>query len=236
MARPYLKYPSNWEFGTLEPNKAKGFIDKVETGGTPLTSNDDFWNGEIPWLTPKDIVNSEEIYISKTERYISEEGSKKSSAKILPPGTVMLTKRAPVGAVTINSIPMCTNQGFLNFCCGPKLKPLYLYYWFKINKPYLDAVANGSTYPELYKGDLFELEIAIPPLEEQEKIIELISTLQFAKLSGKALAESTSDITQLSIIQIENDELKESIEQLIFFVFSGQITVEEIIKGEVNAR
>jgi len=63
---------------------------------------------------------------------------------------------------------MATNQGFLNFQCGPGIRPLYLAYWFRANKPYLDLIANGSTYPELYKGDLFEFHIAVPSLEEQD--------------------------------------------------------------------
>ena len=49
----------------------------------------------------------------------------------------------------MNAVPMATNQGFLNFQCGTKLRPVYLAYWFRVNKPYLELVANGSTYPEL---------------------------------------------------------------------------------------
>lgn len=83
-------------------------------------------------------------------------------AKLLQPGTVLLTKRAPVGAVAVNAVPMTTNQGFLNFRCGPLLRALFLAHWLLANTRYLQKIANGSTYLELYKSDLFEFEVAVP--------------------------------------------------------------------------
>lgn len=109
--------------------------------------------------------------VTTTERKVTEKGLRNSSAKIFPPGTVMLTKRAPVGAVVINAVPMATNQGFLNFECGRRIRPLYLAYWFRANHAYLNLVANGSTYPEIYKSELFEFEIAVPETDIQDKIV-----------------------------------------------------------------
>ena len=150
MASPFLLHPDGWPVTTLEPNRLSGFVLRVESGGTPRTSVEQFWDGDIPWLTPKEVTRGNDgLYVSSTERSISEAGLSASAAKVMPAGTVMLTKRAPVGAVAIAAVPMCTNQGFLNFVCGPKLLPAYLAYWLLANRPYLDAVANGSTYPEL---------------------------------------------------------------------------------------
>ena len=84
---------------------------------------------------------------------------------------------------------MATNQGFLNFRCGPKLRPAYLAYWLKGNKKYLDMIANGSTYPELYKSDLFEFKIAIPPLKQQDAIIEVLDSYAKLKLLNLVLEE-----------------------------------------------
>src|SRR5689334_5537313 len=157
MAKPLIACPDGWIRGTLEPNLKLGLIASAESGGTPSTSRDDYWDGEIPWLTPKEITSrGDSLFVSATERTISMAGLEASAAKLMPPGTVMLTKRAPVGAVVINSVPMSTNQGFLNFVCGPKLRPAYLALWMRMNTRYLEQVANGSTYPELYKADLFE--------------------------------------------------------------------------------
>ena len=160
MAEPLLKCPSHWLHTTLEPNLESELITHVDSGGTPSTKNEENWDGETPWLTPKEITNFiDTIYVSDTERKITPKGLTSSAAKLLPTGTVMLTKRAPVGAVAINAVPMSTNQGFLNFQCGSKLRPLYLAYWFKANKVYLNMIANGSTYPELYKSDLLIITV-----------------------------------------------------------------------------
>ena len=124
----------------------------VETGGTPSTAREDYWDGHIPWLTPKEITGLDGFYVSRTERTITDEGLHNTSAKLVPAGAVLLTKRAPVGSVAINAVPMATNQGFLNFICGPQMRPIYFAYWLRANRPYLELVANGSTYPELYIG------------------------------------------------------------------------------------
>src|SRR5262245_9838600 len=98
MAEAYLNNKKNWHTTTLEPNPDNGFIIKVDSGGTPSTKEELFWEGDIPWLTPKEITDSEAIFVSNTERKISKDGLINSAAKLLPIGTVMLTKRAPVGA------------------------------------------------------------------------------------------------------------------------------------------
>jgi len=228
MAEPFLLNNKNWLHGTLEACRKTGLILEVESGGTPKTGEDSYWEGDIPWLTPKEITDMDGVYVSATERNITQLGLKNSAAKLLPAGTVMLSKRAPVGAVAVNTVPMSTNQGFLNFKCGPALRPLYLAYWFRLNKPYLDAVANGSTYPELYKNDLFEFEISVPTLEIQDEILQVISALQFCKLSGHALEQSALDMNQLSKIKAESNELDKTINQVMFLLFSGELSIGEL--------
>lgn len=168
------------------------------------------------------------IYVSKTERTITRQGMNSSAAKLLPAGTVMLTKRAPVGAVVINAIPMATNQGFLNFQCGERLNPLYLAYWLRINKPYLDMVANGSTYPELYKGDLFEFEIAVPSIEEQLTILKIISSLQYTLLLGLPLEQSANSPEEMIAIQEQNRRLRSIRDAILPNCFSGEIDISHV--------
>jgi restriction endonuclease S subunit len=228
MAIPYLNNKKKWYTTTLEPNPIEGIIISVDSGGTPSTKEEDYWDGNIPWLTPKEITDYEPIFISNTDRKISEIGLKNSSAKLLPAETVMLTKRAPVGAVAVSAIPMCTNQGFLNFQCGEKLKPLYLAYWFRANREYLNAVANGSTYPELYKSDLFEFEISVPPVEEQEKIIEFINSLQFHIFLGKPLEQSIINSKDVISLQEQNARLIKLRDMILPLVMSGEIEVSEL--------
>jgi type I restriction enzyme S subunit len=157
------------------------------------------------------------------------EGLAQSAAKLFPAATVMLTKRAPVGAVAINAVPMATNQGFLNFQCGQKLRPVYLAYWFRVNKPYLELIANGSTYPELYKSDLFEFEIAVPSLEEQDAIISVIGALQYANLLGMPLEQSVSSPEAMIRIQEQNRRLRSIRDSVMPLLLSGALSARNAI-------
>lgn len=208
MAEPFLDHPQGWKVISLEPKSGSGYIERVESGGTPSTSVDDYWDGDIPWLTPKEITRGNgALYVSSTERNITEQGVQSSAAKIMPVGTVMLSKRAPVGAVAISTVPMCTNQGFLNFICGDKLLPTYLAYWLIANKKYLDAVANGSTYPELYKGDLFEFEMAVPSLEQQKEMLRTISAAKQLALCLDATSHSAIEVMEVLKLQNLRDRI-----------------------------
>jgi restriction endonuclease S subunit len=224
MAEPYLVCPKGWVTGTLEADPAVGLIEAVDSGTTPSTTRDEYWDGGVPWVTPKEVsALGGAMYVSSTERTISQSGLASCSAKMLPVGTVMLTKRAPVGCVAVNAVPMATNQGFLNFRCGPKLRPLYLAHWLKVNRPYLDLVANGSTYPELYIGDLFEFHISVPSIEEQDRILEFIDALQLVTLLGEPLQQSVPNPEAVVPIQKQNERLSNIQDSILPLLLSGHI-------------
>lgn len=230
MAEPLLRCPSHWLHTTLEANPESELIIYVDSGGTPNTRSEENWDGEIPWLTPKEITNSvDTIYVSDTERKITQKGLTSSAAKLLPTGTVLLTKRAPVGAVAINAVPMATNQGFLNFRCGSKLHPLYLAYWFKANKAYLSMIANGSTYPELYKSDLFELQISVPTLEEQDAVLSVISAIQYVSLLGLPLEQSMTTPEQMIRMQEQNRRLRTIRDAILPKLLSGELDISKVL-------
>lgn len=237
MAEPYLKCPDKWAKGSLEPDSGSPFILKAESGSTPSTTRDDYWDGDVPWLTPKEITGfTDSLFVSRTERCITQSGLASCSARLLPAGTVMLTKRAPIGAVAVNAVPMCTNQGFLNFTCGPALRPLYFAYWLKANRPYLDKIANGSTYPELYKGDLFELEIAVPELAAQDRIIEVLNALQFVSLVGLPLEQSVMTPDAMIELQEQTRRLSQIKDTVMPLLLSGSIDVADIETHFAGAR
>src|SRR3989337_1089420 len=105
MAEPYLKCPERWHRSTLEPDVRGEVIVRVESGGTPRTSVDEYWDGDVPWLTPKEITGlADGLFVSRTERSITQLGLANSAAKLMPPGTVMLSKRETVGAVAANAV------------------------------------------------------------------------------------------------------------------------------------
>ena len=239
MAEPLLTRPPHWTMTTLVPKKGGTFVTHVDSGGTPSTRNEDNWDGQIPWLTPKEITrNSHNIFVSVTERNITDVGISGSAAKLLPSNTVMLTKRAPVGAVAINAIPMATNQGFLNFRCGDQLRPMFLAHWLKVNVPYLKQVANGSTYRELYKSDLFEFHIGIPPIEEQDGILSVINALQFVALLGLPIEQSVVSPEEMLSVQNQSRRLEAIREYMTVHLLSGTLSaskVSSLFEAKVNA-
>lgn len=153
-----------------------GEIVNVYGGGTPSTSNPSYWSGDIAWLTPAEVVAlNGSRFIDKTERYITEEGFKNSSARVMPINSLLLTSRATIGEITINKVPMATNQGFINI--EPKNNDLmFLFYWLKKNKKCFNQMAIGSTFNELSKSVFKKIEILIPEdVSEQKKIADILS-------------------------------------------------------------
>ena len=229
MADPFLLCPPDWPRSTLEPDLQGPFITHADSGGTPRTTQEEYWDGDIPWLTPRDLSSSTGgMFVSQTERSITKTGLAKSAAKVLPPGTVMLSKRAPIGLVAVNTVPMATNQGLLNFRCGPKLRPAYFAFWLQANRPYLDKVANGSTYPELYKGDLLEFEIAVPSIDSQDRILAVLSALEFATLLGLPLEQAGATANQIVELQHQSQRLSHIQEVLLPALLSGQLDPTQV--------
>ena len=126
MAKAYLPNIKSWPVTTLEANIKDGYIIKSIDGRVLLQRPMTTCGMEgISWLKRKEITkNNNTIIVSTTERYITAQGLAQSAAKLLPPGTVMLTKRAPVGVYAVNAVPMSTNQGFLKLQSSPSLRPL----------------------------------------------------------------------------------------------------------------
>ena len=122
------------------------------------------------------------LYIDDTDTHISEEALGKSTARLLPSGTVLLTSRATVfGETAITTVPMATIQGFANFICREILLNVYLAYYLRYIKKRLIDLAHGSTFKEITKGTLLNVEIPLPPLPEQRAIAHVLQTIQEAK-------------------------------------------------------
>ena len=153
-------------------------IAKIYNGSTPSTANPRYWDGQIPWITPKDLSINRVRYISKGERNITDEGYKSCSTTLLPPNTVLLTSRAPIGYVSISQNTLCTNQGFKSLVCDEdKVLPLYLYYWLTTKAEFLKSISTGATFKELSKNTLERVEISLPSLNEQQHIVDTIGSV-----------------------------------------------------------
>lgn len=150
---------------------------KIVGGGTPSTKQDTYWEGDIPWLTPKDLSREYSRYISRGERNISRVGLDSSSAHILPPKTVLLTSRAPVGYVAIAKNAIATNQGFRNLVIRDGFDAEFVYYLLSNNTDYLKQYASGSTFQELSGSTLKSLEFLMPPYYEQRAVAHILGSL-----------------------------------------------------------
>lgn len=134
-----------------------------------------FWGGEIAWATPRDLSSLEVSTIAKTERTITDEGVRKSSAEVLPINSVLFSSRAPIGLVAINTIPMATNQGFKSFVPNPdQLEAKYLYWWLRSKRAWLNNLGVGATFKEVSKEIVSRVEIPLPSLDEQRRIADIL--------------------------------------------------------------
>lgn len=155
-----------------------GDVAQVIGGGTPSTTKEEYWNGEIGWLTPRDLTGYSYKYISKGERNITEEGLKNSSARLIPEGTVLMTSRAPIGYLAIAGKELCTNQGFKSFIVDEdKINNEYLYYLLKSNIDRIKSLGTGSTFAEVSASILKSFEIEIPDTTTQKEIASILSSL-----------------------------------------------------------
>ena len=159
---------TNWQ------TKKLGEICEVVGGGTPKTTNGKYWNGDLCWVTPKDLGKLSGFEIVNTERKISEEGLKNSSAKLLPVGSVILSSRAPIGYVFINGVEMATNQGCKSFICGSEIHNKYLFYFLISNTQYLNSLGSGTTFKEVSGATLKNIYITYPTLSEQKRIVKIL--------------------------------------------------------------
>lgn len=164
-----LTTPSNWQKVRL------GDIAEIIGGGTPSTQITSFWNGSINWFTPTEIGITKYVY--KSQRTITPLGLKKSSAKLLPIGTILLTSRASIGDCAILKEVATTNQGFQSLIPLEKINNEFLYYLILTLKNKLLKLASGSTFLEVSPNKIKNLLIPLPPLNEQNAIANILSAL-----------------------------------------------------------
>jgi type I restriction enzyme S subunit len=162
---------SNWQ------EFAVGEIGEVVGGSTPSTKVPGNFDGDIPWLTPKDLSGTHPRFIKRGARNLSQRGLESSSARLVPAGTVLLSTRAPIGYVAIAANPIATNQGFRSIIVNPNFDPQFVYYWLRANTEELERHANGSTFRELSGGSLRQIRLTAPPLAEQRAIAHVLGAL-----------------------------------------------------------
>ena len=179
---------------------------QIVSGGTPRRSKAEYWNGEIPWVTPKEISRLATAYLEETEECITEAGLASSSAQMLPPESVLLSSRAPIGLVAINRHSVCTNQGFKSFIPDSRrLDSKYLYHYLSTETALLNHMGSGSTFSEISGAVTRRIPIPLPPLDVQKKIAAVLDKAdELRRLRQQAIAK-LDDLAQSVFLDMFGD-------------------------------
>lgn len=168
------KVPTHWAVMPIR------LAARLESGHTPSRSHPEYWVPDecvFPWFTLADVwqLREEQVeYVYETKEKVSQTGLENSAARLLPKGTVMLSRTASVGYAGIMGVEMATTQDFANWVCSEKLAPEFLLYGFRAMKGEFERLKYGSTHNTIYMPDIMSFRFALPPLTEQAAIIKAI--------------------------------------------------------------
>jgi type I restriction enzyme S subunit len=166
---PILMNPkAGWKWSEL--NK----IARLESGHTPSRLREDWWGGDVSWLSLTEIRKLDGMWVEETQIKTNADGIANSSARILPRGTVCFSRTASVGFVAIMAKPMATSQDFVNWVCGDDLDPEFLMFALIGSRKELRAIATGATHKTIYMPALKSLQICHPCIDEQKQIVILL--------------------------------------------------------------
>ena len=154
-------------------------IGTVVGGATPSTKKpDNYENGTIAWITPKDLSTFSGRYIQHGERNITESGLRSCSTQLLPKNTVLFSSMAPIGYVAIAANDVCTNQGFKSVIPNENTNPLFLYYLLKYNKDKIEGMGSGTTFKEVSGNTMKNIVVSVPTDKKvQERISSMLGSI-----------------------------------------------------------
>jgi type I restriction enzyme S subunit len=202
--------PEDW---TVEPITN---VAEILGGGTPATGAPEYWeNGNIDWYSPSDLTAASSMFMFASTKKITELGLKKSSARLFPANSVMMTSRATIGVVSINRTPSCTNQGFITCVPGNRTSHFHIYFWMLENKDKITSIATGATFKEINKRTFRELPIVVPSgaaLSQFQHTVSPICGLIENLLRRNRILRATRDLLlpklvsgEVNIEQIESE-------------------------------
>lgn len=154
-------------------------IGTVVGGATPSTKNpENYEDGKIAWITPKDLSTFTGRYIKRGERNITEVGLRSCSTQLLPQNAVLFSSRAPIGYVAIAANEVCTNQGFKSVVPNENTDPLFLFYLLKYNKDKIEGMGSGTTFKEVSGNTMKNIVVNVPTDKGvQEKIASILGSI-----------------------------------------------------------
>lgn len=201
-----MRIPDNWALTNLAS------LGDIVAGGTPDSSKPEYFEGDIAWITPADLSGYAAKFISAGRRSISEKALEDSAAKLMPPGSVHFSSRAPIGYVVISKNEICTNQGFKSLVPNQNIFNEYVYYYLKASKQLAESLASGTTFLEISGSKFSQIPTPLPPLAEQHRIVAKIEEL-FSDLDAG-----------IASLKKAKEQLKTYRQTVLRWAFEGKLT------------
>jgi type I restriction enzyme S subunit len=195
--------PRGWRASTV------GESVPIVGGGTPSKTVSEYWeDGRIVWYTPTDLTTADAMYVSNSKSRITDAGLANSSARLFPPGSVMMTSRATIGVVSIATTQAATNQGFITCLASPELGTFHLYFWLLQQRELITSLATGATFKEINKATFRRIPflLADPRVEREfENVVAPIGSLVQNLLEATRNLRMTRDFLLPRLISGEID-------------------------------
>src|SRR4030043_2268733 len=183
---PIGKIPVDWEVARFK-NIATAFYN----GGTPDTTNKDYWNGSIPWITGADFENQK---VKTIRKYITSDGVKNSATNVIPKGNLLIVTRTGVGKVAIAPFDIAISQDITGVILdSQKASPEFIYWYLDFISSKLKSTIQGTSISGLLRTDLEEVDLPLPVVAEQKKIAEILTTVDEAIEKTDQIIEKTKE-------------------------------------------
>lgn len=178
------------------PHRRLSDLARLVGGSTPSRDNPDYWNGDIPWLSPAELPMPGEgiARVRSTRERITDKGLNSCAATLLPVGSVVFSSRATIGKIGITEVPLATNQGFVGFVPSRQISSKYLAYALLVHTEAISGLAGSTTFKEVTRGNLKDFEIPAPPLTEQEGIVRILDEAEALRLLRAQADQRTGNL------------------------------------------
>lgn len=192
-----------WEMVRLEE------VCQVVGGTTPSTRVQEYWDGDIIWLSPVDLPEVGVISdVSNSIRKITIKGLQNNGLVLLPENSVVFSTRASIGKIGVVKTPLCTNQGFTNFIPSSKIDSKYLAYVLKANIPQIEKLGNTTTFKEVSRTAIKNFQIPLPPLPIQRRIVKILDAADALRRKDQELLQKYDELAQAIFIDMFGDPVK----------------------------
>ena len=190
---------------------------RIYAGATPKSGESTYWDGDIAWVTPADF-KTEDHYVAGGKRSITEEGYASCNTTIVPSGSIIVSKRAPIGTVSINTTPLCTNQGCLSCVVMPNADVEFYYYALIYKAEHMQVLGAGTTFQEISSNSFANMKLPYASLDEQKVIAQKLNAIDTSIQAYKR--------KHITIIE----KLEEYRKSIIYNAVTGKLDCREAVK------